>query len=310
MKKTIMILTLALTLLLSACQTNQVQCGEGLVLENGVCVIDDGVDDTPDPVSDTCEVSFNDYGVSNYEMVWNDEFEYNGSLDSTKWEYQIGNGGAYGIPGWGNNELQYYTNSTNNVAVQNGVLRITASTVNYAQYEYTSGRVRTKDLGDFKYGIIEVCAKLPTTLGTWPAIWMLPTDSPYGGWPTGGEIDIMEAVGYETDTIHFNIHTENNNWGSGQSVGSSSTISNIDSVYHAYAIKWTETDIIFYVDGIEHFSYNPNNLSYQDWPFDTEFHLILNIAVGGSWGGGRGIEDGSWQDSMFIDYVRVYQEEN
>ena len=118
----------------------------------------------------------------------------------------------------------------------------------------------------------------------------------------------MEAVGFESNTIHFNIHTKNDNWGTSRSIGSSSFIPNIDSEFHAYAVKWTAEKIIFYVDGFERFSYTPQSYSYEYWPFDTEFHVIMNIAVGGSWGGIRGIEEGPWEDSMFVDYVRIYQE--
>lgn len=310
MKKFGILTSIAVVLFLSGCTQTNITCGEGLEMKDGQCVIIEVDDDNNDVVenpSETCNITLSSYGVDNYSMVWNDEFEYDGVLDDSKWEYQTGNGGAYGIPGWGNGELQYYTSELNNVEVANGLLRITASTDGYAQYNYTSGRVRTAGLGDFQYGIVEVCAKLPSTLGTWPAIWMLPTDSPYGIWPNGGEIDIMEAVRFEVDTIHFNIHTKNDNWGTSRSIGSYSKISNIDEEYHAYGVKWTETEIIFYVDGVEEFRYTPAAYSYEYWPFDTEFHLLLNIAVGGAWGGIRGIEEGSWEDSMYVDYVRIYQ---
>lgn len=323
MRKLITLTTFLLLFVLAGCTQNiEVQCGEGTIKVDGMCVIDDTEDpnDIEDPVIDddenpdepvvtsVCTTSIDDYGVTNYDMVWNDEFDTDGPLDPLKWDYMIGNGATYGIPGWGNGELQYYTNDEKNVNIQDGILKITATTEGYAQYGYTSGRVRTKDFGDFKYGVIEVCAQLPDTLGTWPAIWMLPTDSPYGGWPYSGEIDIMEAVGFETNTIHFNIHTENDNWGHSQSIGSHTNIPNIATEYHAYGIKWTETQIKFYVDGVEYFTYTPVSYSQEYWPFDQEFHLLLNIAVGGAWGGIRGIEAGDWQDSMYVDYVRVYQE--
>ena len=311
MKKTLLTILFLLSLILSGCVTQVAVCGEGLIEVDGVCTSidneEDPDDNDPNPIS-ACNTTTSNYGVSNFDLVWNDEFDYNGQLDSTKWEYMIGNGGAYGIPGWGNGELQYYTNDQDNVLVSDGKLTITASTNGFAQYGYTSGRVRSMGMGDFRYGIIEVCAQLPTTLGTWPAIWMLPTNSPYGGWPTGGEIDIMEAVGYESNTIHFNIHTKNDNWGTSQSIGSYSNISNIGGQYHAYAILWDQFQIEFYVDGQLHFTYRPVQYTYEYWPFDSDFHLLLNIAVGGSWGGARGVQDGPWEDSMFVDYVRVYQE--
>lgn len=314
MKKLIVLLVFVITVTLASCQSSTITCGEGLEMVEGVCVIKEDNNDKEEDKKETeesvnCDTTLTDYNASTYKEVWSDEFEYEGPLDETKWQYMIGNGGSYGIPGWGNNELQYYTNFEDNVNVEDGKLRITASTKGYAQYGYTSGRIRSMNLGDFKYGVIEVCAKLPSTLGTWPAIWMLPTDSPYGGWPTGGEIDIMEAVGFEVDTIHFNIHTENDNWGTSKSIGDHTRIDDIDSTYNAYAIKWTEDHIKFYVNGVEYFMYEPTNKTYRYWPFDTEFHLLLNIAVGGSWGGIRGVESGIWEDSMFVEYVRVYQEE-
>ena len=169
---------------------------------DGVCTSidneEDPDDNDPNPIS-ACNTTTSDYGVSNFDLVWNDEFDYNGQLDSTKWEYMIGNGGAYGIPGWGNGELQYYTNDQDNVLVSDGKLTITASTNGFAQYGYTSGRIRSMGMGDFRYGIIEVCAQLPTTLGTWPLFGCclqihLMVDGQQG------EIDIMEAVGYESNT--------------------------------------------------------------------------------------------------------------
>ena len=118
----------------------------------------------------------------------------------------------------------------------------------------------------------------------------------------------MEAVGFETDKVHFNIHTKNDNWGTSRSIGDYSWIRDIETEYHRYGIKWLEDEIIFYVDGEEQFSYSPVQDSFEYWPFNTEFHLILNIAVGGTWGGARGVEEGTWEDSMYVDYVRVYQE--
>jgi len=168
-------------------EVEPIVCDEGYTLIDDTCVLDEPV------VVDTCSTDLSDYGAvaSTFELVWADEFDYEGMLDDSKWEYLIGNGGSYGLPGWGNNELQYYSNSLDNVKVEDGVLKITASTDGYAQYDYTSGRVRTMNKADFKYGVYEVCAKMPNGLGTWPAIWMLPTNSPHGGWPYGGEIDIM-----------------------------------------------------------------------------------------------------------------------
>ena len=338
MKKIVIIVSLLiLTIVLSGCKKTEITCGLGTEIIDGYCVrasldepVDDLIpedevvsddtkipDDTIDPidtvVTNACETDLSIYEdeLVEYSLVWSDEFDYEGKLDDSKWEYLIGNGRSYGIPGWGNNELQYYTDSLNNVKVGNGKLTITASTESYNQFDYTSGRVRTMNNADFKYGVFEVCAKMPVGLGTWPAIWMLPTNSPYGGWPYGGEIDIMEAVGFEHDIVHWNIHTKAHNWGDGISYGDKTYIRDINDSFHKYAVKWKEDSIQFYVDGILGMTYSPSNMSDPNyWPFDSEFHLILNIAIGGAWGGQRGIQEGTWETSMEVDYVRVFQERN
>lgn len=136
------------------------------------------------------------------EPVWADEFNYTGEPDPAKWGYDIGGSG------WGNNELQYYTNSRSNSNVADGTLKITARKENVEGKEYSSARLVSKDKGDFLYGRFEIKAKLPTGRGTWPALWMLPTNWAYGGWPESGEIDIMEHVGYDQDRVHITVHTE------------------------------------------------------------------------------------------------------
>ncbi len=317
MKKIILGTLLILIATLTACE-QEIVCGEGTILVEGECIttgvkhpgFEEEISESDTELLDfvdgsSCEVEITSYGVNDYSLVWEDEFSTNGELDNTKWEYMLGTGSNYGLYKWGNEEEQVYTKNLDNVEVKDGLLRITAKTTLTG---YNSGRVRTKNKGDWQYGVIEVCAKIPDTLGTWPAIWMLPTDSPYGGWPYSGEIDIMEAVGFESNRVHFNIHTENDNWGTSRSIGSYSSISAISTTFHAYAIKWTETEIGFYVDGDLQFTYTPQSYDSAYWPFDTEFHLLLNIAVGGKWGGQRGIEDGTWEDHMYVDYVRVYQE--
>lgn len=337
MKKTFIIISfITLIFILSGCNKTEITCGVGTEIIDGYCVKstteeeeilnleteEDIIEDEiiSDPVtsleeeemtfSDACETDITLYESEQeeYKLVWSEEFDYTGKLDDTKWEYLIGNGRNYGIPGWGNNELQYYTDSLENVKVENGKLLITASTDSYNQYNYTSGRVRTMNKADFKYGVFEICAKMPVGVGTWPAIWMLPTNSPYGGWPYGGEIDIMEAVGFEHDIVHWNIHTKAHNWGDGISYGDKTYVSDINDSFHKYAVKWKEDSIEFYVDGVLGMTYEPSNMNDPNyWPFDSEFHLVLNIAVGGAWGGQRGIQDGNWETSMEVDYVRVFQ---
>lgn len=332
MKKLLLILSLTVvSVLLVSCDTTQVSCGEGTVLIDNVCVpatnnttsqhttmVETTLSTTETITTEDnsqngngCTMDITDYLIDGeeYEMVWSEEFDYEGRLDSTKWTYLIGNGHEYGIPGWGNGELQYYTDSLDNVFVHDGILTIKASTEGMNGYGYTSGRIVTKDNADFTYGIFEICAMMPTGLGTWPAIWMLPTDNVYGGWPYSGEIDIMEAVGFETDTVHWNIHTKAHNWGDNRSVGDHDTIENIATEFHRYGVKWLEDRIMFYVDGVHKFTYTPENLNDSNyWPFDQDFHLLLNIAVGGAWGGIQGIQTGDWETTMDVDYIRVYQE--
>lgn len=231
-------------------------------------------------------------------LVWQDEFIEAGAPNPDKWSYDIGG------HGWGNQELQTYTNSRTNSFVEDGKLIIRALKTNGA---WTSARLVTKNKGDWLYGRIEVKAKLPSGKGTWPAIWMLPTDWEYGGWPSSGEIDIMEHVGYEMGKVHGTIHTEAYNHSIGTQKGGSVEVENVASQFHVYAIDWTEDEIIWYVDGDEYYRFENPNKTYKEWPFDKRFHLILNIAIGGTWGGAQGIDPDLEEATMEIDYVRVYK---
>jgi beta-glucanase (GH16 family) len=237
-----------------------------------------------------------------YNLVWSDEFEYSGLPDSTKWSYDVGGGG------WGNNELQYYTSKrTENARVENGNLIIEAIKEIYAGMNYTSARLVTKNQGDWLYGKVEVSAKLPAGRGTWPAIWMLPTDWEYGGWPSSGEIDIMEHVGYDEGRVHATIHTEDYNHMLGTQQGSSVIISDATTAFHTYSMEWTPIKIDFFADGVKYFTFYKYADDYKKWPFNKRFHLIMNIAVGGSWGGAQGVDIYAFPTRMEVAYVRVYQ---
>ncbi len=239
-----------------------------------------------------------------YELVWNDEFE-GSKIDLTKWEHEVN------ARGGGNNELQYYTDRPENSFVQDGHLHIVAIQEEYTAEEgtryYTSARLRTPNKGDWKYARIDVKAKVPFGQGIWPAIWMLPTDWEYGGWPSSGEIDIMEHVNLDNE-IHGTVHTEAYNHRKGTQKGGQIEVPDANEKFHVYSIVWTDDQIDFLVDDNKYFSFeNDKQGDYRTWPFDKRFHLILNVAVGGDWPGNPTPET-KFPKEMVIDYVRVYQE--
>lgn len=233
--------------------------------------------------------------------AWSDEFNYNGLPDSTKWGYDIGG------RGWGNNELQYYTNSIRNAEVKNGVLAITARKEEKEGRHYTSARLITKHKGDFLYGRFEIRARLPAGKGTWPAIWMLPTDWEYGGWPNSGEIDIMEHVGYDPDNIHISTHSKAYYFKINTQKTATRRIRNATTQFHRYRVDWTPDSLKGYIDDELVFAFGNERKTYQEWPFDKRFHLLLNVAVGGDWGGAKGVDDNIFPAAMQVDYVRVYR---
>lgn len=258
------------------------------------------------PNTEFCKVIDNtyDYSSLDYQLVWSDEF--NGTqLDLTNWTHEIGGNG------WGNAELQYYTNSENNSYVENGSLFIKLIKESYESNEYTSARLVTKNKQDFLYGKFEMRAKLPTGLGTWPAFWMMPTDSYYGGWPNSGEIDIMEHVGYDLGRVHHSIHTEFFNHPNNTQKGGSAFHENVDTEFHIYSLEWLPDKLIYSVNGVEIFTYDVNQfdcVKKGHWPFDKDFFLILNLAFGGMWGGAQGVDSALTEAVYEIDYVRVYQD--
>ncbi len=236
------------------------------------------------------------------ELVWSEEFDYQGLPDSDKWSYNVGG------HGWGNNELQYYTKKrSDNARVEDGRLIITAKKESFKNKEYTSARLITKNKGDWKYGKIEVRAKLPDGLGTWPAIWMLPTLDRGLDWPKDGEIDIMEHVGYNLGTVYGTIHTKKYNHMIGTQKSDSVYIADLHKNFHVYSIDWNEKQITWSVDNEEYLTLFKENEDELGWPFDKEFHLILNLAVGGNWGGKMGVDEDIWPKQLEVDYVRVYQ---
>lgn len=246
--------------------------------------------------------------IDGYELVWNDEF-YGNELDLTKWAYQKGNGSDYGLNGWGNNELQFYTDNVENINVEDGILRITALKESFSGSDYTSARIRTAGLanGNWQYGIFEASIKLPIGQGLWPAFWMLPEENVYGGWPKSGEIDIMEAIMHIPNEAHGTVHYGQpwpNNSYSGK--GYTLVAGNLNDDFHTYKIKWEENKISWFIDNQQFYQVTPDTLAPQKWPFDQAFHILLNVAVGGNWPGNPDSTT-TFPQNMDVDYVRVYQ---
>ncbi|PZX59205.1 beta-glucanase (GH16 family) [Algoriphagus ratkowskyi] len=234
-------------------------------------------------------------------IVWSDEFSTEGLPDPSKWTYDVGD------HGWGNQELEFYSQSDlKNARIENGTLVIEAHADSEYSKGYTSARLLTKGNAAWKYGYIEVKAKLPHGIGTWPAIWMLPEENLYGGWPKNGEIDIMEHVGYDPGKVHGTVHTEAFNHSIGTQIGGFQLVPDFNTEFHTYAINWTEEKIDFIIDGSIYFTFENSGNDYKEWPFYQPFHLILNIAVGGGWGGVQGVATDIWPQRMEVDYVRVY----
>ena len=236
---------------------------------------------------------------------WSDEFDGN-SVDSHKWDYDIGTGGW----GWGNGEMQYYRSQ--NASVKDGELHITAKREHYEDSDYTSARMVTRGKFSFKYGYIEAKIKLPLEQAMWPAFWLLPENNVYGGWPHSGEIDVMEARGrifnQSSSALHFSTsegdHTYRSNEVSGHNI----------SQYHLYACEWKETAIKFYIDGALHLTVRNDQWttsgapSSLNAPFDQNFHLILNLAVGGQFDNWVEPRSEFTSADMLVDYVRVFQQ--
>ena len=237
-----------------------------------------------------------------YALKWNDEFSSNGLPDQTKWSYDTGGSG------WGNDEAQYYTNGQlRNSEVKNGFLYIHAIKEDFGGKNYTSARLVTRSKGDWLYGRIEVRAKLPEGRGMWPAIWMLPTDWVYGGHPSSGEIDIMENLGHLPYFIVATVQTQIYKYSLGTHKSALISVTDCYSDFHNYILEWEPSELRFYVDSKLYHTFKNEGTGFQTWPFDQRFHLILNVAVGGTFGGVQGIDDSIFPQSMVVDYVRVYQ---
>jgi len=256
--------------------------------------------------------------AGDWKLVWSDEFDKPGLPDPAKWQYETGF--------IRNNEQQLYTGERQeNARIENGMLIIearkehfrnpsfipntnaTARTRRSREFaDYTSASLTTRGKASWTYGRIEVRAKLPAARGTWPAIWTLGTDR-QAGWPACGEIDIMEFVGFEPGVIHANIHTRKYNHVAKTGKGSQIKIADASEAFHVYALEWTAARLDFFVDEQKYFTFHNEGSGREAWPYDKAQYLILNLAIGGTWGGAKGIDDSAFPQRYYIDYVRVYE---
>ncbi len=241
-----------------------------------------------------------------YELVWNDEFDGT-HIATVRWEHEVNGWGG------GNNELQYYTDRSENSYVENGLLYIVAKKEEYTgpdgTRQYTSARMRTMNKGDWQYGRFDIRAKMPIGQGIWPAIWMLPTDWKYGGWAASGEIDIMEFLGHEPNKVYGTLHyggTPPDNVHSGTSY----TLPNgtFSAGFHLFTLEWDTTEFRWYVDGDLYQTQKEWYTANQMYPapFNQRFHLLLNVAVGGNWPGNPD-DTTVFPQMMVVDYVRVFK---
>ena len=237
-----------------------------------------------------------------WDLVWQDEFE-GSEIDLEKWSHEVNGSGG------GNNEWQYYTDFPENSFIENGTLVIEAREEKYIGRSYTSARMRTVGKGDWQYGRFEARIKLPTGQGLWPAFWMLPSEWRYGGWPSSGEIDIMELVGHEPETVHGTIHF--GGLGNHLFTGKGYTLEEgiFNDEFHVFAVEWEEREMRWFIDDelfLTQNSWSTKNAAYPA-PFDQPFHILLNVAVGGNWPGPPD-ETAVFPQRMEVDYVRVYQQ--
>ncbi len=238
-----------------------------------------------------------------WHLVWSDEFDGD-SVNLNNWNFALWPAGRV------NNEWQKYVKDTSNCKVEGGKLYIIATrTGENEKGGYSSARLNSKGKQEFKYGRIEFRAKMPASQGkgTWPALWMLGSDHDEVGWPKCGEIDVMEYVGFQPDTTHSNVHTQYQHGVT--DFHQTTPLPTAEEEFHNYGIIWTKDSIKFYLDTPDHVThfYAPEVKTVDNWPFDQPFYLIMNLAVGGAWGGKHGVDATIFPQSMVVDYVRVYQ---
>jgi beta-glucanase (GH16 family) len=240
--------------------------------------------------------------LSSLKLVWSDEFNTGNTPDTSKWNYNIGNGEW----GWGNNEQQYYTKDASNVRIENGKLIIEARKEDKEKFKYTSARMLTQGKASWTYGRFEIRAKLPKGMGTWPAIWMLGDNIKTVGWPACGEIDIMEEVWKEPNVINWSTHSKMLNWPKGTQKTYKAKINTATDQFHVYRLDWSEKSIQFYVDNRLYYTVQNDGRGKDYYPFVDPQFLLVNLAIGGNMPG-QTIDDTIFPVRMELDYVRVYQ---
>ena len=254
-----------------------------------------------------------DHGPPGYTKVFSDEFDAP-TIDLTKWRFDT----HRNAQGWYNQERQYYSaNRPENARIEDGrlIIEARAETLDKVRYpdfggqKFTSARLVGQGLHSWTYGFYEIRAKIPCGRGTWPAIWMLPED-PDVKWPEGGEIDIMEHVGFEPGKVHQTIHTSAANFSNGTQLTKSFDVPTACTQFHRYQLMWAPDFLVMGVDDAPKFMIRREKTDRKYWPFDKPMHLLLNIAVGGAWGGQRGIDSKAFPARMEVDYVRVYQKKD
>jgi beta-glucanase (GH16 family) len=265
-----------------------------LSLSLTACSANEGTDPDPIPAKD------------GFRLVWNDEFDGT-SIDGTAWNWEV-----HGRPA--NNELQYYTRAEKNSRIEDGVLVLEAHKEVYtgpdATRNYTSARINTSGKHDFTYGRFEIRARMPVGRGMWPAIWMMPTDSRYGGWPRSGEIDIMEYLGHDLRAVYQTIHYTRSGTNDHGSSGTSYRLTDgtFSQDFHVFALEWEAGEMRWYVDNLQVGRQNSWHTLGAPFPapFDQRFHVILNLAVGGDWPGNPDAST-PFPGRMEVDYVRVFE---
>ena len=252
------------------------------------------------------------YAQEYTKLVWSDEFNYAGLPDDRKWSYEEGY--------VRNGEKQLYVvKNSENSRVENGMLVIEAKKTTPKKLGflqelfatkpqlYTSASLTTRNLNSWVYGRVEVRAKVPQGKGVWPAIWLLGLDKEHKGWPAKGEIDIMEYVGYQQNKVHVALHTKMRNHQNKKAVNRQFELNDLDKSFYTYAVEKYPNKINFFVDNELLLSYKKEGNSEAYWPFNNPMYLIINLAIGGSWGGKYGVDDAIFPQKFLIDYVRVYQ---